>query len=71
MDKKVLVREYKGEYYVQRPTSWMAGWARHLMLRRVLCAKVSIASPEFWNTMETESRTVIVEQDKEGNWNLV
>ena len=71
MNKRVLIREYKGDYYVERPTSWIGGWARHLMLRRILTFKVTIASPDFWNLIEDESRVVIVEQNKEGKWNLV
>ena len=46
--------DHEGDLYVQRPTSWMGGWARHLLMRRYVPRKVSIASPDFWETISLD-----------------
>ena len=57
---EVHLIESDGEVYVSRPTSWLAGWARHIILERKLARKVSIASPELWASLEKTGRHFFV-----------
>ena len=48
IEHEIIMAEHEDCLYVPRPTSWMGGWARHLILKRHVPRKVLIASPSFW-----------------------
>ncbi len=56
--REIKLVEYEEKFYVQRPTSWAGGWARHLLLEKTFPKKVLIASPDFWEKITELGRTI-------------
>ena len=46
-----FVKTPDGKHYLPRPSSWMAGWARHLWFQHNVGSSPSIASPEFFEKL--------------------
>lgn len=66
----VLLAEHEGDLYVQRPQNWISGWARHLMMRRHISRKVSIASPDFWQRIVETSKIMTLSVYEDGTSDL-
>lgn len=40
-----------GSLYLNRPSSWLGGWARHVWFERCLGKKPSVASPDLYEEL--------------------
>lgn len=65
-----MLVEFDGKLYVQRPTSWAGGWARHLILRRHFDKAISIVSPETWDDYCAEGKLMCFLQYEDGTWSV-
>ena len=65
-----MICELEGKLYVQRPTSWAGGWARHLILRRHLDRPVTIVSPETWDAYQKEGKIMCFVQYEDGTFSM-
>jgi hypothetical protein len=43
-----------GDLYLQKPDTWLGGWARHLWFKRCIGKKANIASLELYENMSRE-----------------
>ena len=47
----------EGELYLNRPSTWLGGWARHLWFERCIGRKPMIASPEMYESLSSKYGT--------------
>ena len=63
---EVVVEE--GVLVMPRPSSWMAGMARHAVVTRVTGMRANIASPDRWEDLRRTRQTLRIYAD--GSWTL-
>tara|TARA_Y100001937_G_scaffold126924_1_gene197511 strand:- start:2198 stop:2419 length:222 start_codon:yes stop_codon:yes gene_type:complete len=66
---QISLIEHEDQLYVQRPSSWIGGWSRHLLMKRHIPKKVMIASPQLWKKISISGRevTLTVYEDDTSN----
>ena len=62
-----FIQDMDGKTYVSRPTSWMAGWARHLWFEHHTGIKPVITSPEAYKILQSESATFVLTEYSNGD----
>ena len=62
-----FIQDVDGKTYVSRPTSWMAGWARHLGVEHHTGIKPVIVCPEAYKILQSESSTFVLTEYADGD----
>ena len=62
-----LIKTSEGQLYIQRPSSWINGLARHHWVALHLKQKASIVSPERWSSLKALHETVTLVEYEDGS----
>lgn len=62
-----LIKTSEGQLYIQRPSSWINGLARHHWVRLHLKQKAGIVSPERWSSLKVLHETLTLVEYEDGS----
>ena len=69
--REIQLIEYEEKFYVQRPQSWIGGWARHLLIEKTFPKKVQIASPDFWKKISKKGKKLTLTVYEDGTSKVI